>query len=148
MNDEYYLKHALGLAKKAESCGEVPIGSVVVYKNEIIGQGFNNPISTNDPTAHAEINAMRDAALHLNNYRLKESTLYVTLEPCAMCVGAMIWARIHRCVFGAFDNRAGAVISAFDLMDSQKHNHHVEWQAGILEMDCSSLLKNFFKNKR
>lgn len=148
MNDEYYLRHALDLAKKAESSGEVPIGAVVVYKNEIIGKGFNNPISTNDPTAHAEINAMREAAHHIKNYRLKDTTLYVTLEPCAMCVGAMIWARIDRLVFGAFDTRSGAVTSAFDLMDSQKHNHRVEWQAGILEMDCSSLLKNFFKNKR
>lgn len=148
MNDEYYLKQALALAKKAESCGEVPIGAVVVYKNEIIGQGFNNPISKNDPTAHAEINAMRDAAHHIHNYRLNDTTLYVTLEPCSMCVGAMVWARINRLVFGAFDIRSGAVTSAFNLIDSQKHNHHVEWQAGVLESDCSSLLKNFFKNKR
>ncbi len=148
VNDEYYLKAALELAKKAQSAGEVPIGAVLVSKNEIVGQGWNTPISKNDPTAHAEINAIRDAAMKIENYRLVNTTLYVSLEPCSMCVGAMIWARVKRLVFGAFDPKSGAVTSAIELIDSQKHNHKIEWQGGILEDECSSLLKNFFTHRR
>ena len=148
MNDEYYLKAALELAKKAEDCSEVPIGAVLVYNNEIIAEGWNTPISRKDPTAHAEINVLRQASNKLENYRLVDTTLYVTLEPCSMCVGAMIWARVKRLVFGAFDPKCGAVTSAIELIDSKKHNHRVEWQGGILEKECSMILKNFFSKKR
>jgi len=142
------MSFALELAQKAEQAGEVPIGAVVVYKNEIIGEGWNQPISQKDPSAHAEIMAMRDAAQTVGNYRLVDTTLYVTLEPCSMCVGAMVHARINRLVFGAFDRKTGAVTSVINLLDSQIHNHRVEWQAGILETECSKMLKEFFQEKR
>jgi len=147
-NHDYWMREALALACKAESVGEVPVGAIVVYQDQIIGKGFNQPISSHDPTAHAEIIAMRDAANQLNNYRLVDTTLYVTLEPCAMCAGAMIHARIKNLVFGAIDLRAGAISSIFNILDEKELNHRVTWQGGILKNECGELLKKFFKARR
>ena len=146
--DQDFMQHALQLARKAEQKNEVPIGAVLVFKNEIIGEGWNSPISEKDPTAHAEIKAIRDAAKTIGNYRLVDTTLYVTLEPCMMCIGSIIHARINRLVFGAFDRKTGAVITVENFIDSQMHNHRVEWQGGILEKECSETLKGFFKKRR
>lgn len=146
--DQEFMLSALRLAQKAEENGEVPIGAVLVYNDQIIGEGWNTPISEKDPTAHAEIKAIRDAANTINNYRLVNTTLYVTLEPCMMCVGSIIHARINRLVFGAFDRKTGAVTTVENLINSQLHNHKVEWQGGILEKESSNLLKEFFKQRR
>lgn len=146
--DLQFMQHALQLAAHAEKQGEVPIGAVLVKNNEIIAEGYNQPIATNDPTAHAEIIALRTAAQQLKNYRLIDTTLYVTLEPCAMCVGALIHARIQRLVFGAFDPRAGAVKSVFPLIDSPHFNHQISWQGGLLSDACSTVLKEFFQSRR
>lgn len=148
MKDLHYLQHALTLAKKAESEGEVPVGAVIVHENEIIAEGWNQPIQLHDPSAHAEMMALRNASRKLQNYRLKNATLYVTLEPCLMCVGAMIHARIDRLVFGAWDAKAGAVHSVFSLVDDVRHNHAITWQGGVLEPDCSAILRQFFKHRR
>jgi tRNA(adenine34) deaminase len=147
--DLFWMRHALELARHAEAIGEVPIGAVVISDtdNTVLGEGWNCPISTNDPTAHAEIIAMRQAAQHLNNYRLVDATLYVTLEPCLMCVGAMLHARIKRLIFGAHDPKAGAVLSVFHALDT-KLNHHLSYRAGILSDECGALLKRFFQQKR
>lgn len=147
-NDEQYIQHALTLAKKAEAEGEVPVGAVIVCNNKIIAEGWNQPIQLHDPSAHAEMLALRKASKHTENYRLKNTTLYVTLEPCAMCVGAMIHARIDRLVFGAWDLKAGAVHSVFQLMDDARHNHAVEWRGGVMADECSTQLRNFFKQRR
>lgn len=146
--DIFFMEHALKLAKKAESLGEVPVGAVAVVNNEIVGEGFNQPISSNDPTAHAEIIALRQAAQRLNNYRLLEVTLYVTLEPCIMCLGAMVHARIKRLVFGAHDPKTGAVESVFKILDDKSLNHKIDYRSGVLAPDCSLILKKFFVNKR
>ena len=122
MNDKLFLEHAIQLAKKAESLGEVPVGSIVVSDNDVIGEGWNCPISENDPSAHAEIIAIRAAAKKMNNYRLPDTTLYVTLEPCTMCVGAIIHARLERVVYAAADPKTGADGGRFDLLRSQRHN--------------------------
>ena|SRR3990167_7726161 len=148
MTDEQFMQHALRLAEKAHANNEVPIGAVLVKEGEIIAEGFNQPISLNDPTAHAEIIALRKAARRLNNYRLVGTTLYVTLEPCAMCLGAMIQARIKHLVFGTFDPRAGAVKSIFQLLDEPRLNHHITWKGDILANDCAQLLKAFFQARR
>lgn len=148
MNDEHWMQKALELASKAESQGEVPVGAVVVKDNQIIGEGWNHPISANDPTAHAEIVAIRDASRKLKNYRLTGTTLYVTLEPCTMCVGAMIHARIERLVFGAYEPKTGAVTSVFNIIQSPEHNHRVELQGGVLKNECACLLKDFFQSRR
>jgi tRNA(adenine34) deaminase len=132
------MRRAIQLAQQAESMGEVPIGAVLVFENEIIAEGWNQPISSTDPTAHAEIIALRHGAKKMKNYRLPGSTLYVTLEPCIMCAGAMIHARVQRCVFGAFDFKTGA----------KAMNHRVEVIGGILSEECGNLLKDFFKTKR
>lgn len=147
-NDNTFMQHAIMLAKQAENEGEVPVGAVIVLDNKIIAAGFNQPIQNYDPTAHAEIIALRHAAKNIENYRVKNATLYVTLEPCAMCVGAMIHARIERLVFGAYDPKVGAVKSAFQLLNDPRHNHQIEWSGGILENECSSVLKAFFKQRR
>jgi len=147
-NDEQFMQHALALAKKAELEGEVPVGAVIVKDNAIIAEGWNQPIQLNDPTSHAEIMCLRYAAKKLNNYRLNNTTLYVTLEPCAMCVGAMIHARIERLVFGAFDPKAGAVKSVFQLLDDPRFNHVVKWTSGVLSGECAAILKAFFKARR
>ncbi|CAN7947449.1 unnamed protein product, partial [Ixodes hexagonus] len=136
---------ALSLAKEAERNNEVPIGAVLVKNNEIVSEGFNQPITLNDPTAHAEIVALRRAAAKIGNYRLIDTTLYVTLEPCAMCLGAMIQARIKRLFFGAYDLRAGAVTSVFQLLEEPRLNHRIDWGGGILVEECAWILKNFFR---
>jgi tRNA(adenine34) deaminase len=144
---EKFLQRAIELAQQAERQGEVPVGAVVTYKNKIIGEGFNQPIATHDPTAHAEIIAMRQAAQNLQNYRLTDCELYVTLEPCAMCAAAMIHARIHHCFFGAYDAKSSASI-IFDSELSQKLNHRINISGGILEESCVKIIKNFFKKRR
>jgi tRNA(adenine34) deaminase len=148
MTDEQWLQHALTLAHRAESEGEVPVGAVLVQNNEIIAEGWNCPISTQDPTAHAEIVALRLAAAQLKNYRLPNTALYVTLEPCVMCAGAMVSARIERLVFGAFDPRAGAAGSVFNIFQPSLLNHTIQYQGGILAEECGAILRDFFKSRR
>ena len=148
MNHEHYIRYAISLAQKAESQGEVPVGAVIVKNNEIIAEGYNQPIQLNDPTAHAEMMALRAAAKKLNNYRLTDCVMYVTLEPCSMCVGAMIHARISHLVFGASEPKTGAAGSAFHLLNDPKHNHQIDCHGGVLAQECASILKNFFQNKR
>lgn len=148
MQDEDFMRMAIALAQGAASLGEVPVGAVVVKDGVVIGKGRNAPISLNDPTAHAEIQAMRDAAQHLGNYRLVGCTLYVTLEPCAMCSGAIQHARIARLVYGARDPKTGCCGSIVDLMAEQKLNHHCEVTSSVLAEECGSLLSAFFKQRR
>lgn len=139
---------ALGLAQQAAIAGEVPVGAIVVKDGEIIGSGSNAPITTHDPTAHAEIRAMRDAAKFLGNYRLVDCTLYVTLEPCAMCSGAIQHARIAKVIYGASDPKTGACGSVVNLMAEPKLNHHTEIEGGILATECGELLSSFFAARR
>lgn len=146
--DEYWMRRALTLAQCAAAAGEVPVGAVLVLDNEALGEGWNRPISACDPTAHAEIVALRAAAARMGNYRLVNSTLYVTLEPCAMCAGAMIQARVGRVVFGAHDPRAGAAGSVFNVLQSEPLNHRAEVESGILTEDCGGLLRDFFRARR
>jgi tRNA(adenine34) deaminase len=148
MNDQDWMRYAIRLAQRAEQQGEVPVGALVVYENRCLAEGWNQPIQNHDPTAHAEIQAIRKAGQVLNNYRLIDCTLYVTLEPCVMCMGAIAHSRVKRLVFGAFDPKRGAVCNALQLSDAPFLNHHIDWQGGILEADCSSLLTDFFKAKR
>jgi tRNA(adenine34) deaminase len=135
-------------AKRARDAGEVPIGAIVVLDGEVIGRGFNQPISSGDPTAHAEIVAIRAAAQRLGNYRLTDATLFVTIEPCLMCVGAMVHARIGRLVFGATEPRTGAVVSTVRGVELPGHNHRFEFASGVREEECRSLLQEFFREKR
>jgi tRNA(adenine34) deaminase len=144
----HWMRRALQLATQAEAEGEVPIGAVIVLNGEAIGEGWNRPISSDDPTAHAEVVALRAAALHLNNYRVTGATLYVTLEPCAMCAGAIVHARVARVIFGAHDPRVGAAGSVFNLLDSDKMNHRCEVQGGVLGEECGEMLRRFFKERR
>jgi tRNA(adenine34) deaminase len=146
--DKHFMKAALKSAKKAWKNGEVPVGAVLVKNGEIISTGQNSPITSNDPTAHAEIIALREGGEKLKNYRLIDTTLYVTIEPCTMCMGAIIHARIKKLVFGAFDPRAGAAGSLFDFTVENKFNHKVEVKSGILESECRELIQAFFKQKR
>ncbi len=146
--DERFMSLALELARRGEGLGEVPVGAVVVSGGEIVGSGFNSPIASHDPTAHAEILALREAAARLANYRLEQATLYATVEPCAMCAGALVNARVGRLVFGARDLRFGGVRSKFRLADSDLLNHRVEIVEGVLGAECAMLLKNFFERKR
>ena len=146
--DILWMQHAIKLAQHAESIGEVPVGAVIVKDNKIVAEGWNQPISGNDPTAHAEVVALRAAAKELENYRVIDTTLYVTLEPCAMCAGALIHARVKRVVFGASDPRTGAAGSVFDILNTNKLNHVVEVEQGVLEQECAQLLKLFFQKKR
>jgi len=146
--DVFFMRRALTLAQKAASADEVPVGAVAIANNEIIGEGFNCPIGTHDPTAHAEIMALRQAAQKSNNYRLPEVTLYVTLEPCVMCVGAMLHARIKRLVFGAIDQKTGAVVSVFKILDEKNLNHRIQYQSGVLAVPCGKILSDFFKDRR
>lgn len=146
--DSAWMEHALRLARHAEAEGEVPVGAVLVRDGAVIGEGWNRPIGAHDPTAHAEIQALRDAAARVGNYRLPDSTLYVTLEPCPMCAGAMVHARVHRVVFGAFDPRSGAAGSVVDLLRSPQLNHQAEVEGGVLAEACSDLLKAFFRLRR
>ena len=148
MTDYDYMQIALDLARQAAAAGEVPVGAIVVKDGAIIGRGSNAPITTHDPTAHAEIRAMRDAAQHLGNYRLVDNTLYVTLEPCAMCSGAIQHARIAKLVYGASDPKTGACGSVVNLMAEPKLNHHTEITGGILAEQCGALLSDFFSARR
>jgi tRNA(adenine34) deaminase len=146
--DTEYMQQALNLARQAALNGEVPVGAIIVEDGEIIGRGSNAPIGLHDPTAHAEIQAMREAAQHLGNYRLVDCTLYVTLEPCAMCSGAMQHARIKRLVYGARDPKTGACGSVINLMGEPKLNHHCEILGGVLAEECGAVLTEFFKQRR
>ena len=148
MDDEQYMRRALELARRAQEEGEVPVGAVLVLNGEIAGEGWNRPIAGCDPTAHAEIEAMRAAARKLQNYRLTGATLYVTLEPCAMCVGAMFHARIRRVVFGAADPKTGAAGSTVNLFEEKRLNHHALVTGGVLAQECGALLSAFFASRR
>ncbi len=146
--DEFWMRRALDLARKGEAAGEVPVGSVIVADGKELGAAWNRPVSSLDPTAHAEILALRQAAAAIQNYRLGGATLYVTLEPCVMCAGAIVHARIGRLVFGARDIRFGGVRSKFRLADSELLNHRVEITEGVLGSECAALLEEFFRRRR
>ena len=148
MTDADYILHALELAGQSQVAGEVPVGAVVVKDGEIIGRGFNAPISRNDPSAHAEMMALRDAALRLGNYRLVGCELFVTLEPCLMCAGAILHARIARVVYGASDPKTGACGSVLDVFAERRLNHHAKVTGGVLAEECGKLLSNFFAMRR
>ena len=147
-NDEFFMRRALALAQQAQQAGEVPVGAVVVRGTEIIGEGHNQPISKHDPTAHAEMIALRAAAAGSDSYRLTGTTLYVTLEPCAMCAGAMVHARVERLVYAAPDPRAGAAGSVFNVVRSPALNHRLNVDEGVLGEECGALLRNFFLARR
>ena len=147
-DDDLFMGEALALARQAEANGEVPVGAVVVIGGEVRGRGFNSPIRLNDPTAHAEMLAIREAATAIGNYRLEAATLYSTLEPCVMCAGALVAARVGKLVFGARDLRFGGVRGKFRLADSELLNHQVEIVEGVLAADCLALVKNFFDQRR
>jgi tRNA(adenine34) deaminase len=148
VSDEEFMREALRLAGEAEARGEVPVGAVVVCGDRIAGRGYNAPISSRDPTAHAEIVALRDAARTLGDYHLPEATLYVTMEPCAMCAGALVAARVSKLVFGVRDLRFGAVRSKFRIADSDLLNHRVQVVEGVLPEECLRKLKAFFEQRR
>lgn len=145
---EATMREALGLASSAAAAGEVPVGAVVVKDGEIIGRGWNAPISEHDPSAHAEIRALRDAAARLGNYRLPDCDLYVTLEPCLMCSGAIMHARIRRLFYGAADSKTGACGSVIDAFANEKLNHHTEVHRGLLALECGVRLSDFFAARR
>lgn len=146
--DLYFMQQAYALAEQAEAIDEIPVGAVVVANDEIIGQGFNQSITLNDPSAHAEMLAIRAAGKVLNNYRMLDCTLYVTLEPCPMCAGLLVHSRINRIVFASADLKTGSAGSVFDLTNNYKLNHKIEVCSGVMEAECSSLLSNFFKRRR
>ena len=147
-NDIYFMQRALQLAAQGAALGEVPVGAVLVLNGQIIGEGFNQPISSHDPTAHAEVVAIRQAAQHLQNYRLEQTTLYVTLEPCTMCVGALVHARIGRVVFAASEPKAGSLVSVRKLLDSGYYNHVFSFAGGLLAEEAGVMLSTFFKGRR
>ena len=142
------MRQALALAQRAWDAGEVPVGAVVVKDGVVVGRGFNQPITSSDPTTHAEIVALRDAAQYLKNYRLVDCQLYVTLEPCMMCVGAMFHARLKRVVFGASDPKTGVCGSVINLPTEAKLNHHATFEGGVLSEECGAMLKAFFQSRR
>jgi tRNA(adenine34) deaminase len=147
--DLAFMRRALELARRAQAEGEVPVGAVLVRDGEIIGEGWNRPIGAADPTAHAEIEALRDAARRVGNYRLPSTTLYVTLEPCVMCAGALVHARVGRLVFGASDPKGGAAGGLFDLLPPDgRFNHRMVCQGGVLGGPCGDLLRDFFRRRR
>ena len=148
MSDEYFMRAAIELARQAAQSGEVPVGAVVVKDGEIIGRGSNAPIARHDPSAHAELLALRDAAQSLENYRLVDCALYVTLEPCLMCVGAMFHARISRVIYGASDPKTGASGSVLNLFEEPRLNHHATVHGGVLAEECGQLLSQFFAARR
>lgn len=148
MDDQYWMRQALELAAQASERNEVPVGAVVVLDGQIIGQGFNSPISGCDPSAHAEIQALRDAAHRLENYRLVDATLYVTIEPCSMCAGAIVHSRIKRLVYGALEPKAGAATSQTPFFDQPWLNHRVDVQGGVLADECSAMISDFFARRR
>lgn len=146
--DSYWMRHALQLAEYAASIQEVPVGAVLIRHGTILGEGYNQPIATHDPTAHAEMVALRNAARVAKNYRLAQTTLYVTLEPCLMCLGALVHARIERLVFGAYDLKAGVLSSQLNAANFNFLNHKINYQGGIMASECGSLLSAFFKLRR
>lgn len=148
MDDEAFMRAALAEARAASAAGEVPVGAVVVLDDVILGQAHNAPIALGDPTAHAEVLALREAARKAGNYRLPRATLYATLEPCVMCCGAAIHARIARVVYGAPDPKAGAIVSRHRLLDDGRFTHRIETRGGVLETECGVLLKEFFEARR
>ena len=145
---ERWMEKALVLAEQARDLGEVPIGAVVIMNDQIIGQGYNQPISQDDPTAHAEIEALRDAAHHIGNYRLPGSSLFVTVEPCTMCAGALVHARVQNLIFGVREPRAGAVKSTAAVLDNTTLNHSVSVTEGVLADECAALMTSFFHSRR
>ena len=144
----YFMNEAINEASKAAKLGEVPVGAVIVLNNKIIAKGYNSPIKDTDATSHAEIKAIREASKKVGNYRLNKMTLYVTLEPCSMCYGAIVHARISRLVFGAYDPKTGVCGSSFNLNEQACFNHTPQIMSGVLEEDCSLILKDFFKDRR
>ena len=146
--DAAWMRHAIRLAQRAEQLGEVPVGAVLVDNERCLAEGWNSPIKSHDPTAHAEIMAIRKAGQIVENYRLINTTLYVTLEPCVMCMGAISHARIQRLVFGAYDPKRGAVCNALSISDAGFLNHRIDWLGGVLETLCAELLVDFFRAKR
>jgi tRNA(adenine34) deaminase len=148
MSDEIFMGEALGLAKRAAEAGEVPVGAVVVKDGAVAGRGYNQPVSGKDPTAHAEVMALRDAAKRIGNYRLGECELYVTLEPCAMCAGAIINARVSRVVYGAADPKSGACGGVVDLFAENRLNHHATIVGGVMAEEAARLLQDFFSARR
>ncbi len=148
MNDVDFMRRALELARRAEIQGEVPVGALVVMGGDIVGEGWNQPIGSHDPTAHAEVVALRAAGASLQNYRLASSTLYVTLEPCAMCIGAMLQARTQRLVFGAWDSKAGACGSVVDLTRESRLAARIDVFGGVCSEECAALLRRFFEARR
>ena len=147
-SDEYWMAQALMLADKAEAEGEIPVGAIVVQDDKIIAQGWNRSICTHDPSAHAEMLAIRSAGQHLKNYRMLDCTLYVTLEPCSMCAGLLVHSRIKRLVYGADDAKTGAVNSVINLVQHSQFNHHIEVTSGVLALECGNKLSAFFKRRR
>ncbi|WNO59971.1 tRNA adenosine(34) deaminase TadA [Rheinheimera sp. MMS21-TC3] len=148
MNDETWMRHAIDLAAKAEAIGEVPVGAVLVKDNQLIAEGWNQMISTQDPSAHAEMQAIRAGAKKLNNYRLTDCTLYITLEPCSMCSGLMVHSRIKRVVFGTHDLKTGAAGSVLNIVQQVEFNHQLEVVSGVLAQQCSEQLSAFFRRRR
>ncbi len=146
--DQLYMQQALELAQRAAELGEVPVGALVVLDGEVIGEGWNRPISGHDPTAHAEIMALREAADRVGNYRLVGASLYVTIEPCTMCAGAIVHARIERVVFGTTEPKAGALVSNQQLFDQPWLNHHPVYEGGLMADECAAVISDFFKRRR
>ncbi len=146
--DQHWMRHALHLAERAGREGEVPVGAVLVKDDKLIAEGWNRPIQSSDPSAHAEMVALRAAGQAVDNYRLCDTTLYVTLEPCTMCAGAIIHARVKRLVFGAYDPKTGAAGSVFDVFGRVEHNHSVEVSGGVLQQECAEVLTAFFRARR
>lgn len=146
--DSYFMQQALLLADQAEALGEVPVGAVLVYQNQVIGRGYNRVITDTDPSAHAEMVAVREAAASLQNYRILDTTLYVTLEPCPMCAGMLVHSRVKRLVFGAYDLKTGACGSLMNLAQYDRLNHQLEITGGVLETSCADKLSNFFRVRR
>lgn len=147
-NDDYWMRQALMLAQQAEQNGEVPVGAVIVLDDQLIGAGWNQPIRQHDPTAHAEIVALRAACTHQQNYRLPHATMYITLEPCIMCAGAIVHARIERVVFAATEPKTGAAGSCIDIFNTSQLNHRVQYEQGLLADESSQMLRTFFRSKR
>lgn len=147
-DDERFMRRALALAEEGASKGEVPVGAVLVKDGEIVAEGFNQPISSNDPTAHAEIVVLRQAGKKLGNYRLTDTTLFVTLEPCTMCAGSLVWSRVSRLVYGAKEPRTGAAGSIYDIPRDERLNHRLEVTEGVLADESAALLQDFFRSKR
>lgn len=146
--DEQGMQLALQMAQRAYDVGEVPVGAVVIQDGQVIGQGFNQPIKSNDPSAHAEVVAIRQAAWHINNYRLINSCLYVTVEPCTMCTGLLIHSRVQRVVFGTTEPKAGAIVSALQLAEQPFYNHKLQTQGGVMAAECAAIMSGFFAMRR